>query len=236
MKLNFVILFSVAMLASSGHAQTGGGTGGGTNSPGTPTGPTSPGAAGTPPPTLGPTPGENSFEARRRTQPTTAPGQVSPGQTGITNTAGAEANQFGVTNLSPTSQPGFTNRILATNGSVLVRDQAISEGDRRLLAQIRISVFGTSEVTATSGGAAPSGGTSVHFILRDGAVRLVGVVPNAEEQNRIVTTVQQVPGVVRVYDALQVGALAAPGPTPASGRTPAPSQPAASQTPAPGQP
>jgi len=237
MKLNFGILFSVAMLASSGYSQTGGGTGGGTNPPGTPTGPTSPGAAGTPPPTLGPTTGENSFEARRRTQPATAPGQI-----GITNTVAAETNQFGVTNLSPTSQPGFTNRILATNGSVLMRDQAISEGDRQLLAQIRISVFGTPQPTAMSGGTAPSGGTSVHFILRDGAVRVVGLVPNAEEQNRIVTTVQKVPGVVRVYDALQVGASAAPGQTPASsqtpasGQTPAPSQPAASQAPAPGQP
>jgi hypothetical protein len=196
MKLNFSILFSVAMLAASGYSQNSGGTAGGT----------------------------------------TAPGQVLPGQTGITNTVGAEANQFAVTNLSPTSQPGFTNRIMATNGSVLMRDQAISEGDRRLLTQIRVSVFGTPQPTATSGGTAPSGGTSVHFILRDGAVRVVGLVPNAEEQNRIVTTVQKVPGVVRVYDALQVGASAAPGPTPASGQTPASSQPAASQTPAPGQP
>jgi osmotically-inducible protein OsmY len=126
---------------------------------------------------------------------------------------------------------------MGTNGAMLMRDQAISEGDRQLLAQIRISVFGTSEVTATSGGAAPSGGTSVHFILRDGAVRLVGFVPNAEEQNRIVTTVQKVPGVVRVYDALQVGASAAPGQAPAS-QVPAPGQqtPAQGQTPAPGQP
>src|SRR5882762_9060563 len=121
MKLNPVILFSVAMLASSGYSQTSGGTGGGTNSPGTPTGPTTPGAAGTPPPTLSPGPtgpttpgaggtpppslnqsiGENSFPARQRTQPATAPGQV------VT-----ETNQFGVTNLPPTSQPGFTNRIM----------------------------------------------------------------------------------------------------------------------------
>jgi hypothetical protein len=96
-------------------------------------------------------------------------------------------------------------------------------------------VFGTAQATATSGGTTASGGTSVHFILRDGAVRVVGFVPNAQEQNRIVTTVQQVPGVVRVFDALQLGASAAPGQTPAAGQTPAPNQPAASQTPAPGQ-
>ena len=214
MKLNLVILFSVAMLASSGYSQTSGGTGGGTNLPGTPTGPTTPGAAGTPPPSLNQSIGENSFPARQRTQPATTPGQV------VT-----ETNQFAVTNLPPTSQPGFTNRIMGTNGSVLMRDQAISEGDRQLLTQIRIAVFGTSEVTATSGGAAPSGGTSVHFILRDGAVRLVGFVPNAEEQTRIVTTVQKVPGVVRVYDALQVGASAAPCKTHAPSQTPVPGQP-----------
>jgi hypothetical protein len=178
----------------------------------------------------------------QRTQPAVAPGQVAPGQIGLTNTFTAGTNQFVVTNLPPTSRPGFTTRLLGANGLLLMRDQAISEGDRQLLAQIRISVFGTSQTTTTSGGTVPPGATSVYFILRDRAVRVVGFVPNAEEQNRIVTTVQQVPGVVRVYDALQVGALAVPVQTPASqspapGQTLAPEQtPVPSQTPVPGQP
>jgi hypothetical protein len=254
MKSNLVVLLSVALLAGSGYSQNSE-TASGTTPPGQPTGPTTPGAGGTPPPTLNPstgptgptTPGaagtpppslnqsigENSFPARQRTQAVTAPGQV-PGQIGITNSFTAGTNQFGATNLPPTSQPGFTNRVM---GLMLMRDQALSQGDRQLLAQIRISVFGTSQTTTTSGGTAPAGARSVYFILRDGAVRVVGFVPNAEEQNRIVTTVQQVPGVVRVYDGLQVGASAAPGQTPASSQTPASGQtPVPSQTPAPGQP
>ena len=219
MKLNLVILLSVAVLAANGYSQNAGGTTGGTTAPGQPTGPTTPGAAGTPPPTLNPGIGENSFQARPRTQPATPPGQVFSGQIGVTNTVASETNQLVVTNLTPTSQLGFTNRVVATNGSVLMRDQAISETDRQLLTQIRTSVFGTSQATA------PLGGTAVHFILREGAVRIVGAVPNAEEQNRIVTAVQKVPGVVRVYDALQVGASPAPAQTPAPTQTPAPGQP-----------
>ena len=225
MKLNLVVLLSTAMLVLNGYSQNNGGTSGGTTAPGNPTGPATPGTAGTPPPTLNPGIGENSLQARPRTQPATPPGQVLSGQIGVTNTVASETNQFVVTNLSPTSQPGFTNRVVATNGSILMRDQAISETDRQLLTQIRISVFGSSQATATSAGTTPSGGTSVHFILRDGAVRVVGFVPNAEEQNRIVTTVQKVPGVVRVFDALQVGASAAPVQAPTPGQTPAPGQP-----------
>jgi osmotically-inducible protein OsmY len=227
MKLNLVILFSVAVLAASGYSQNSGGSGGtagGTTAPGQPTGPTTPGAGGTPPPTLNPGIGENSLQIRNRTQPATPPGQVISSETAITNSVTSGTNQFAVTNLSPTSQSGFTNRVMATNGSLLLRDQAISETDRQLLTQIRTSVFGTSQASAM-------GGTTVHFILREGAVRIVGAVPNADEQNRIVTTVQKIPGVVRVYDALQVGGSTTPAQTPAPTQAPAPGQ-----TPVPGQP
>ncbi len=246
MKLKFVVSLAVAMLAGAGYAQTGTGTGGGTGTtaPGAPTGPSSPGTGGTPPPTLNPGIGENSFEARRRTQPATPPGQVSPGEIAVTNSVVSETNQLSVTNLAPTSQAGFTNRIMATNGSSLMRDQAISQTDRQLLVQIHTAVFGSSQ-------AAQSGATPVHFILRDGAVRIVGFVANADEQKRIEAAVQQVPGVVRVYNALQVQGSAAPGQTgqttvpgqtTAPGETPAPGQTtpgqteAPSQTAAPGQP
>src|SRR5690349_3348173 len=134
MKSNLVILLSVGMLTASGYSQTSGT--GGTTPPGQPTGPTTPGAGGTPPPTLNPsggptgptTPGaagtappslnqsigENSLQIRNRTQPATAPGQVAPGQIGVTNTISTETNQFVATNLPPTSQPGFTNRVMGT--------------------------------------------------------------------------------------------------------------------------
>lgn len=226
MKLNLVVLLSVSQLAISGYSQTAGG----------PTGPTSPGAGGTPPPTLNQGIGPNSPEAQRRNQPA-PPNQILSEQIVATN-ALATTNQIAVTNLPPTSQPGFTNRIMATNGqglltngSAFMRDQAISDGDRRLLVQIRTVVFGSSQAPA------PLGGTAVHFILRDGAVRIIGFVPTPEEQKRIETVVQQVPGVVRVYNALQVGTAAAPTPSPASGQIPAPTQsPVPTQPPLPGQP
>jgi hypothetical protein len=104
---------------------------------------------------------------------------------------------------------------VATNGSPLMRDQALSEGDRQLLGQIHIAVFGSAQPPPQVGG------SSVHFILKDGMVRIVGFVPNVEEQKRIANIVQQVPGVVRVYDALQIGVSAAPGQNPAiPGQTP----------------
>jgi hypothetical protein len=48
--------------------------------------------------------------------------------------------------------------------------------------------------------------SSIHFILMDGAVRIVGTVPSVAERQRIETIVTQIPGVVRVYDALAVNA------------------------------
>src|ERR1043166_1987015 len=89
MKSNLIIaLFSVAMLATSGHSQTSTGTGPATTPPRAPTGPSTPGTAGTPPPTLNPGIGENSAEAQRRTQP--PPAQVLPGQIAVTNSVVAE--------------------------------------------------------------------------------------------------------------------------------------------------
>lgn len=107
-------------------------------------------------------------------------------------------------NLTPTSQPGATNRVMSTNApgllnpNPLMRDQAISVSDGRLLSQIRAAVFGRTQ------GGAPLGGSTVHFILKDGSVRLVGTVASDQERQRIENLVQQVPGVVRVYDALEV--------------------------------
>src|ERR1051326_105209 len=124
-----------------------------------------------------------------------------------TNQVGNEQSQTGTgTALTPTSQLGVTNRILSTNTAgittnanpLLIRDQALSEGDRRLLYQIRAAVFGPNQATA------PLAGTPVHFILKDGSVRLVGTVTSDQEKQRIEGLVQQVPGVVRVFDALQI--------------------------------
>jgi len=201
MKLKGVIFLSAMLLGVTGYSQSGGGgtgaggtvPGAGTNGGGTPIAP-NPGTQVTPQPLPGSQP------------PARPPNPTQPQEGQGTNQLGLATNQFGTNGvLSPTSQAGFTNRILPTNAagimtnanSPLMWDQAISESDQRLLAQIRAAVFGSNQA-----GASPAG--TVHFILMDGAVRLVGTVPTMEERQRIENVVQKVPGVVRVYDALQV--------------------------------
>lgn len=242
MKTRYIVLLSAVLLAASGYSQTSGGagTGTGTSGTGTSSGANTGGTGsiatrpGLPPPEgfppqrpLGPNnlqqeqqqqqiqtpqPGLNPQAAVNGT-PTTLLSSNGAPLTVDTNQLAANTNQVG-TNLTPTSQPGFTNRVMTTNAPVLLTtnsnplmmgDQALSEGDRRLLFQIRSAVFGVNQA------AVPSAGTPVHFILRDGVVRLVGTVPTMEERLRIENVIQQVPGVVRVFDALQVGQPAQPG-------------------------
>src|SRR6267378_7654619 len=142
-------------------------------------------------PVLGSTPSPTANESGQ--QPVAPAGVVTSSSNGaVSNSAaanenGVQTNQFGVSRngfgsatngLTPTSEPGFTNRIMATNNfgltnsvGSLLRDQAITSADRQLLAQLRAAVFGAnapSEQLATA---------SVHFILANGVVRLVGEVP-----------------------------------------------------------
>jgi len=233
MNLNHIAFVSALLFSLSGYSQTSGGTGG-TGTSGTGTAPGAPNSGTRVNPPL--VPGQQTIPQQPAIPaPSQIPNppqqeQVVPQQNpqltatnvGVTplatdtnqlvlNTNQLGTNQFG-SNLPATSQPGFTNRIMATNtpglltnNSRLMRDQALSETDRRLLGQIRTAVYGTTQAPG------PSSGTGVYFILRDGVVRLVGFVPNAEEQKRIENIVQQVPGVVRVYDALQIGVSAIPG-------------------------
>jgi len=109
----------------------------------------------------------------------------------------------------PTASAASTNVVspssTATNGSTAVnttpewlqRDQAITPEDQGMLTQMRQAVFPPGQPMASWMG-------SVHFILKDGAVRLVGTVPSTQERQRIEDTVRQVPGIVRIYDALAV--------------------------------
>jgi BON domain len=109
--------------------------------------------------------------------------------------------------LSPTSRIGATNALYPTNSMStnntpdwLQRDQAITEQDRAMLAQMRQAVFQGQPISGWM--------HSIHFILKDGAVRIVGTVPSLAERQRIETIVTQIPGVVKVYDALAVNASA----------------------------
>ena len=109
--------------------------------------------------------------------------------------------------VSPTSRPGGTNVVYATNSASMTntpewlqRDQAITAQDQAVLQQMRQAVF--------QGQPTANWMQSIHFILKDGAVRFVGTVPSPAERQRIESIVAQIPGVVRVYDAVAVNASA----------------------------
>lgn len=233
MKLNYIVLLLSLSLDASGYSQTAADTGAaetgtagtsGANSTSSSTSGTT-GSRTLPPPGILPQqqPVQNPLAPQQREgQPTQSRGNPPvPANNPNLNAAGVNTNLVAVdtnqlvsstnlvvvnTNLTPTSQVGFTNRLLSSNtggvmtnaGPMLMQDQALSETDRRLLAQIRGAVFGANAATSTSARA------PIHFILKDGAVRLIGTVSTMEERQRIENLVQQVPGVVRVYDALQV--------------------------------
>jgi hypothetical protein len=115
--------------------------------------------------------------------------------------------------LTPASRPGATNRffetnrfnratatngISGTNGSGIgPNDMASTEFDRTLTIRIRQTIV-------TRLGGTPSAWSSVAINADNGAVTLVGAVPSVMLKQRIVTTVQSSPGVVRVIDQLTV--------------------------------
>jgi hypothetical protein len=131
---------------------------------------------------------------------------AAPGTPTSSNT-NADGSQPGQP-LSPTSQIGATNAVYPTNSAAtnttpewLQRDQAITEQDRGMLMQMRQAVFQGQPLSGWM--------QSIHFILKDGAVRIVGTVPSLAERQRIEGIVTQIPGVVKVYDALAVNPSAA---------------------------
>jgi osmotically-inducible protein OsmY len=87
--------------------------------------------------------------------------------------------------------------------STLPPDQAATENDRVILAQIR------QVIPQTAGAWEP-----VSFDVRQGTVGIVGIVPTTQESQRIATVVQQVPGVVRTSNTLIVDASVRTGATP----------------------
>lgn len=146
----------------------------------------------------------------------------------LPNQFGVNANQFGfntnqfrtnflagsTTNgaLTPTSQPGATNRIFSTNdiggplgtnifsptnnGGFILRDVAITPTDRALLMQIRQ----TGDPQTSSFGA----WSPANFLVRNGVVTLAGYVPALQERQRIEALVRATPGVLGVVNNLQV--------------------------------
>jgi hypothetical protein len=122
--------------------------------------------------------------------------------------------------LTPTSNAGATNRIYGTNNfssriqganastnvsanvaggtrsTLATQDKAFTAADQKLLFEVRkqaLPVIGASEWASP-----------VHFQLQNGVVTLVGLVPSVEQQQRLMSLVQQTPGVTRVINQLTV--------------------------------
>jgi hypothetical protein len=95
--------------------------------------------------------------------------------------------------------------------TTLPPDQAATENDRVILAQIR-------EFIPLSQPPAPW--TPVSFDVRQGAVGIAGIVPTTQESQRIETTVRQVPGVVQTSNTLIVDTSSSTGATSTSTTVP----------------
>jgi osmotically-inducible protein OsmY len=101
--------------------------------------------------------------------------------------------------MATNQMPGSNNSTTAnTNNNFLQRDIAVTASDRTLLVTLKETV--SVQLGITSRGALP-----VHFLISSGAVTLVGTVSTADESQRILARVQQTPGVLSVFNDLQVG-------------------------------
>jgi osmotically-inducible protein OsmY len=126
-------------------------------------------------------------------------------QNRFTNQFAGRTNRFGSdTNLSPTGRFG-TNGFASTNtfsftnfNSTTFRDEATTPADRSLLIQIRQTII--TQISISGAGAGHF--VPIHFRIHSGRVRLMGLVANAEQAQRIQAAVSQMPGVVGVENGL----------------------------------
>ncbi len=131
------------------------------------------------------------------TSPATAPAAPAQADGPATNAgagglSGATNGSASATSVAPSGSVPIVS--VPANPAEPMRDQALNPTDANLLRQIRQTVFAPGQ----------PGAESVHFVLMNGAVRVTGNVPTAEEQKRIDAAVSRIPGVTKVYDALAV--------------------------------
>ncbi len=112
-----------------------------------------------------------------------------------TNGAGPGTNPIvlGTNSFATGTNPfAFGTNLLSTNH--LVRDEAATPQDRRLLAHIRRELLPAIRRERVP----------IHLIAQNGVVTLVGFTISTSERQQIESIVQQTPGVVSVVDNLQV--------------------------------
>lgn len=130
-----------------------------------------------------------------------------PGMTGggDTNAAGSNTNFFGSTassNRTTVNSNRFafnTNQFNngLTNGGA--SDGATTPNDQALLAKVRQTV--ETDLGANAGN---TFSFPVRVAVDNGIVQLIGFVPTAQDKQRILLSIQQIPGVVRILDGIQV--------------------------------
>jgi osmotically-inducible protein OsmY len=124
----------------------------------------------------------------------------------MTGTSTISSNPIAPSNQASmaTNELSSSNNVAATgnsnqlNSNFLIRDQAVTASDRQLLTTL------SQSVDAQLGIASPTV-SPVHFLIDNGAVTLVGIVPTADESQRITARVQQTPGVLSVFNDLHIG-------------------------------
>jgi BON domain len=117
---------------------------------------------------------------------------------GVSNQFGAGTNGLLNTNNLGGNSNSLPETAASATGNFVISDRAVTLSDRNLLTLLKQGVAAQFGTTA-------SGQTPVHFLIDNGAVTLTGVVPTADESQRIAARVQQTPGVLSVFNDLHVG-------------------------------
>lgn len=122
----------------------------------------------------------------------------------FTNRFAGMTNRFD-TNLSPTGNFG-TNRVFSTNtfsftnfNSTTFRDEATTPADQSLLIQIKQTII--TQISVSGAGGANIW-IPIHFRIHSGHVRMMGLIANADQAQRIQSMVAQMPGVTGVENGL----------------------------------
>jgi hypothetical protein len=185
MKTTFFLLCFIPIVAVAGQGVSGGGS-----AP----------AATTPATTPGQTPVAPPYSAAG-SQPV-AGATNSPYSPAISNDTDMsnETNQFqGSNNFG--ANGGFGANGNQRQPNFRFEDRTVTDNDRFLLTPLRRKVELSLGITS------PATEIPVHFIIDNGVVTLVGILPNAQDCQRVFLLTQQTPGVARVVNNLQVGTM-----------------------------
>jgi hypothetical protein len=203
------LLLTVA--AFSGQAQTAGGASGGAAARPVPVNPAiSAPAPGTPGSRQLLQNGQTTINGQGRVQPgltsqstTTTTTNTTVGATngfsGTNTTADTGTNGASVTASVNPMTNGIANSNIDINGNVVLRDQAVTPSDKILLTTLSQGVVATLGIT-------PNGNSPVHFMINNGTVTVVGTVQSSDQSQRVISQVQQTPGVLSVINDLHVAA------------------------------